>query len=98
MGLIVATEEQTVVGTTALPGPFSDPSADWIWHSIVPLQTQVLAVESGGNQGAWHFEVDNKSMRKVRLTDHLVFVVANLDVVGAPVADVGYGFRVLSSS
>ena len=83
---------------TAGVDPISEPGANWLWHRYIPLATQQPVGTAGNHPGAGfaRVEIDNKSMRRLREDESVIFVVANQDAVGAPIVDVIAGVRLLT--
>ena len=68
-GEIVVKEIATGIGVTAVPGPLTDPDADWyIYQGMTARLRFVTAAGFESNSGA-HWEIDSKAMRKVGPTD-----------------------------
>ena len=96
MGLIVASENAVAAGFASLPGPHTDASDDWFWHSYV---TVTSLAEAGVVEGDGLFArvmIDSKAMRKVKASEHVVFVaeVANSVDAGGSLDLIG-GIRLL---
>ena len=91
-GIIVATEEDLVVGATALPNPKDDMDAEWLWHGFVPLLAQGAGDEVSA---AGRLTVDSKAMRCMKQTQSVVLVTDVETLAGTPAIDFVAGFRVL---
>ncbi len=69
VGLGIVSSDAFAVGTTAIPGPFSDPEwPGWMWHSFWHLNgvaAQSLGADVSRNSNAdLRLEIDTKAMRK----------------------------------
>ena len=93
MGLIVVTEEQLAVGVTAIPDPASDLDAEWIWYGFGCLGQEGSDLAQVGH--SVRLEIDSKAMRRIKQTQHVVFVATNTSFVTSAPADVIVGVRQL---
>ncbi len=75
LGIAVVNENALTVGTTALPGPISDPEHDWLWHAYIPLAS---SVSTAGSDVAITLNkrvpIQSRAMRKVRPDESLVMM------------------------
>ncbi len=94
-GLIVVTEEQVAVGTTAIPNAAADLNADWLWHGFLLLHSQGVTELSGNVTMADRLTIDSKAMRLMRPTNSVVFAVTNSTLAGTPAVDVTVSARQL---
>ena len=88
-GLIVVS-----AGATVAVSPVTDGNANWFWHTMIPLASEVLVdvVDSAQILASAREVIDNKAMRRLREVEDVVLVVENADVTGAPPAVVGGAF------
>ncbi len=91
-GLIVVTEEQLAVGTTAVPNPDTDFDAEWIWHGFLPMSHIGGGVEK---EQVARITLDSKAMRRMKETQSVLFVATNGAVTGTGAIDVTFGVRLL---
>ncbi len=98
-GLILVTEEQLAVGTSAIPNPadINDLDADWIWHQWMPMLSQAV-VASQMDETYFRAVIDSKAMRRVKPTQTLVMRFGNIAQAGTPGLDYMSGCRVLFGS
>ena len=86
LGAVVVSEQAQAIGATAVPGPVSDPDADWfVYHGLTSdyiLQTGVGFERDSGH----HFTIDSKAMRKVDENKTAVFVMELATAAGALLA------------
>ena len=94
LGLILQSARSIAAGVTGMPVPFTDLGSKWLYHRMIPIQTETQTNEDS-NQHNVRFEVDNKSMRKTTLNEGLVMVLQNTALNSTFTAEVFGGFRVL---
>ena len=83
MGMVVVTDQAVAVGTTAVPGPISEPDASWlVYQGLMDSFIDATSVGFQGNSGP-QYAVDSKAMRKVEANQDLIMVVENRATVGA---------------
>ncbi len=92
-GLIKATEEQVAVGITAIPDPFADLDATWLWHGFLCMQAQ--GTDQAVPTGSALLSVDSKAMRRLKQTESIVFVASASSIANPPATDLTFGFRLL---
>ena len=93
-GIIVVTEEQLAVGLTAIPDPFLDMDAEWIWHGFTPLTAQSVVNQAATSEVA-RLTIDSKVMRKMKQGQNVAFVLRATSIAGTPATDVLGACRVL---
>jgi len=92
-GILVATEEQVAVGSTAMPDPAADLDADWLWHGYLLMLSQAVTELSGNVTLARRLTIDSKAMRRMHPTTSLVMRVTNTALTGTPAVDVVWATR-----
>ncbi len=89
-GIMVVSTVAATVGATAIPGPITDPDANWmVWE---PFAGSVLFSSAVGVfLGGFQFEFDSKAMRTMSEDESLVLMVENGQAAG-------FSFSVASST
>ena len=85
IGLLKASTEAVVAGVASIPGPLSQPDADWLWMHVTQLASGDATAQNGadGNQFA-RGEIDTKAMRRFGTNDVLLFVAEAISRGGTP--------------
>jgi len=74
-GIIVVQESAATAGGVSVPGPLTDPDANWLWHEYVGLDAVVLTAGDANARSVIHrVRIDSKAMRKVPLDQSLILV------------------------
>ncbi len=97
-GLIVADDDALTVGQTAIPGPTTDPEAEWVWVGQLLLGNLTATEADAGSSFADDIVIDSKAMRKVKGNENLVLVIEPINIFGTETARVGGFIRVLGAS
>jgi len=96
-GLGIVSTDAATLGSTAMPGPFSDPQYPWLWFGTMFLRANLAS----GQDEAWgvsqqRLEVDTKAMRRFKPKESLVWVIETASLAGGPATNITTGFtRVL---
>ncbi len=95
MGLIIVSENAAAAGGGSVPHPLADGEDDWIWHGWLWLTSQAEA--SVSDEALFQrVHVDSKAMRKVRVSEQMVFVAEVAQVTDQTgTFDLTAGFRLL---
>ena len=72
-GIMIITADAAAAGGAAVPSPFDDADAPWMWHTDMLLQGDS---STSYDQLATR-QIDNKAMRKLASNQTLVAVIAN---------------------
>ena len=92
MGLIVIPRTLTSAGVS----PITEPGGNWLYHKYIVLATEV-AVTTARSLGSYaRVEIDNKSMRRFREDEIVVFTVETQNISGSPQVNVVAGIRILA--
>ncbi len=85
IGICVVSENAAGVGVTAIPTPILDQSWDgwWFHQNIGPLIGLETTEVARGPLNAVRIPIASKSMRKIRLSDFVVFVLEVNNEIGA---------------
>jgi len=83
-GLGIVSSDAVAVGGSAMPDPGGEPEYPWLWWGEVVVDAQVAAGEESWGTSAQRYEVDTKSMRRVKPGQSLVWVIQNQGTAGAP--------------
>ncbi len=75
IGLVVVSNDAFAIGATAVPGPVTDPGANWLLHGF--FGTSIVA----GFQPPGWFDFQSKAMRIVKAFETVAVVVENGDAV-----------------
>ena len=98
-GLGIFSADAVAAGAGSLPEPAGDPSFPWMYTNGASL-----AIHTAGNAevalaAIQKFDLDVRSMRRIKPSEALAFVATYSDVVGAPPYSVSYAsLRVLIAS
>ncbi len=93
MGLIVTTEEQLLVGATAIPDPALDLDAEWVWHGYLLVMGDSADLDT--TPATDTLEIDSKAMRRMKQSQNLSFVAGSDSPLGSRGVILAGGFRVL---
>ncbi len=94
----VVSSDAAALGLTAMPDPITDEGYPWLyWKSFFCELDSADTTSPGNNPGHSHyFDIDVKSMRKIKPNESLVVVAQYLDNVGTPFMTVHFsGARIL---
>ena len=98
LGLKVVSENAAAAGVASVPGPFVDGADDWFWHGYAVMLS--LAEAAVVNEALFaRVHVDSKAMRRVKPSEHIVFVAqvaGSTDQAGT--VDILGGLRILFAS
>ncbi len=94
-GLILGTEEQVAIGSTAFPSPADDLDAEWLYHAFFAMKSLTSTQEANRGGQALEREIDSKAMRKFKPTQSLVAMADGVIQAGSPTADIHGAYRVL---
>ncbi len=97
-GLILLNADTAAAGAASMPEPLSDRDADWIWTDFLTMATVDTTEGSGGGMQFDTIVLDNKSMRRARPSEVVVFVCQPVDLGGTETATVFGGLSMLLSS
>ncbi len=95
MGLIVGSDDQVAIGSTAFPSPSDDLDADWLWHSFFSLRSITGSQSDADGGQVARAVIDSKAMRKVKANDNLVAMADSSIAAGSPTFDASGAFRIL---
>ncbi len=86
---IVSADAFQVGGSTAIPGPLTDPEWDWVYHRLVSFGPAVAAAQTE-TALPQHFReaVDSKAMRKMKANQAAVRVAESVVLSGGGNVDV----------
>ncbi len=84
-GIMVVTVDAQAIGPTAVPNPFGDADASWLWYSELIMQGDGSNDLAQVNQAM----VDVKAMRKLRANEVLVLAFENRSNVIADIMMTG---------
>ncbi len=90
IGLAVTSADAFVVGgSTAVPGPLTDPEWDWVYHRLVSFGPAIAAAQTE-TALPQHFReaVDSKAMRKMKDNQALCWVAEAVVISGGGDVDV----------
>ena len=87
-GLAVVSTDAFTAGAGSMPDPFGDPEFPWLWWGQIQLESISVAA-SAVNNGGWglaaqRLEVDSKAMRKMKLSEFLVWINQANSPSGSP--------------
>ncbi len=74
LGAIVATEDAFAAGAASIPGPVSDPSADWMLHKWM-FQQFSFQTAAGVTPVNRVYEIESRARRRLPNDKNLVFVL-----------------------
>ncbi len=101
VGIIVIKTAAVVAGVAAVPGPFTEGSADWLWHNFVNLSSGEVASPGDTSYPGLVADVmvDSKAMRRLK-EDESVALIAEVASANdqAGTWDVQGGLRILTGS
>jgi len=85
VGVGVFSTDAATLGGTALPDPEDEPEYPWLYWKSALFEQTVAQQHSGGDPRiARVYEIDVKSMRKVKPRESLAMVFQYRDINGAP--------------
>ncbi len=84
VGIGVVSDDAFALGPTALPDPGEDPEYPWLFWWQFPLFFAGTSVDGGNAQISGRKGFDIRSMRKMKNSESLGWVVQYEDVVGTP--------------
>ncbi len=97
MGLIMVSENAAAAGTASVPNPLDDAGEDWIWFGHLWMSS---GAEAAVNENSLfdRKEIDSKAMRRVKVSETLVFVASVCDSADmGGTFDLQYGLRILQA-
>ncbi len=74
IGIVIVTDVAAAVGVTAVPGPVTNPDADWLLYGAFFGRFLFSNSAIRGEQPG-HFHYDSKAMRKLNQDETVAFVV-----------------------
>ncbi len=92
-GMIVVSSDAAGVGITALPGPITDITNDWVVWQAVNLVHQTATEDGASLAQTWRYPFDSRGMRKMKAAESLVFILELTSDVAAAVIRGQYIFR-----
>jgi len=81
-GKIVVKEIAVNIGATAVPGPVTEPNADWFVYQGMSAPFLFVTAAGFESAGGFRYEIDSKAMRKVDPTDDVVTMFEMRNVGG----------------
>ena len=85
----VFSTDAVALGGTAMPDPENEPGYPWLyWKSVLFQQTKAQQHSDGDIRMADRFEINVKSMRKVKPRESVAMVFQYNNVNGAPTVDI----------
>ncbi len=97
IGLIIVKTAAAAVGSSAVPTPFTEPSASWIWMTYVTVSSLAEAAAQPDALFA-RVVIDSKSMRRIKADESCILVAEvcnSIDQGGT--FDIMFGLRSLSA-
>lgn len=99
-GIMKVSSNAATAGIGSVPNPFDDPQEDWIWvgHLYVSTGSAFSGASTFDHEVATEV-IDSKAMRKVKISENLVFVasvVVSDDATGT--VDLKYSVRLLQGN
>ena len=74
-GMIIVTDDAFAAGASAIPGPVSDPSADWFVYQPF-IQSFQFDTAAGFDHAAFHqYDVDSKAKRVLEATETVAIMI-----------------------
>jgi len=84
LGLGIISADAFAAGTTALPDPAGNPEWPWMYWAEHQMFAAGSAADPAGEAASVRRFFDSGSMRKVKPSENLVFIVQYSDLTGTP--------------